>query len=571
MFEVDKDIRERIFLIKQRFEIENGRIVGSKNQFYKRESEEFMDYANSLDTTRFVYANLDYDKLRDAYKKRIKTIASLIRAISKNHQEEILNTLEYVRLMVTYDYVAASSNESDTNILNIAENLEGSGLNSAFLGRGNCMSQSSFTRDILNELGLEARILELGGKDIDSHADVLIAEKIVIDPTNYIGTIDSIAGGHLYEKYNLEQYNPLRNINAAVFQDTIKKMQIALIEYLGISKISETLNLTNFDNTKKQFMIWVLIGKMLTHTNKPINSYTINLKGQEIEITRLVELFYLANNIPYRRNGTIKGKFEKETYDILETTIQGERIKIVPRQNISAVKNDKAAINPFAYTLDLQKTITYKEEYKEARDYVINNYSKIEDLLKGVKPLPKEEIKEETLNILEFLNPEVLWDYAFGYKKLPNTRTINNLAREFYVAAKDYAILCSNPMSAKATPTPSKREIDDDYILVYKTMGNAILKYLEMLKDKKSVSIKLSDILNYAKMINQNDPDLVDNLDRCFNPMASKNWSQVGERAYDDNKTREIIKKYIVTLYKCIEDYGLDKVTNIYQVKNKTY
>ena len=126
-------------------------------------------------------------------------------------------------------------------------------------------------------------------------------------------------------------------------------------------------------------------------------------------------------------------------------------------------------------------------------------------------------------------------------------------------------------MSAKETSTPSKREVDDDYILVYKAMGSAILKYLEMLRDRQSVSIKLSDILNYAKMINQDNPDLVDNLDSCFNPLASKNWSQIGARTYDDAKTREIIKKYIVTLYKCIEDYGLDKVNNIYKISNKTY
>ena len=197
MFEVEKDIRERIFLIKQRFEIENGRIIGSKNQFYKRESEEFMDYANSSEMARFVYANLDYDKMLNTYKKRLKTIASLIRAISKNHQEEILNTLEYIRLMVTYDYVAATSDNNDDNILNIAENLEGSGLNAALLGRGNCMSQSSLARDIFTELGLQARIIELGGKGIESHADVLIAEKIIVDPTNYKGTVNSIAGGHL--------------------------------------------------------------------------------------------------------------------------------------------------------------------------------------------------------------------------------------------------------------------------------------------------------------------------------------------------------------------------------------
>ena len=438
------------------------------------------------------------------------------------------------------------------------------------LGRGNCETQASFCRDIFQELGIESRVLELGGKDLDSHADVLIAEKIVVDPTNYVGTIDSIAGGHLYERYNLDQYNPLRNINEKVFQDTIKKMQIALIEFLGISKISEELNLEGFDKTKRQFMIWVLVGKMLTHTNKPINSYTVNLKGCEIEITRLVELFYIANNIPYRRTGVVPGKFEKETYDVFETTLENERVKIVPRQNIGAVANAKASINPFSYTLDLKQTKTYREKYKVARDYIINNYSKVEELLKQEKeiqiPTKKVEVpNQENLELIEFLRPEILWDYAFGYQKLPNTRTINNLSREFFVAAKDFAILCSNPMSSKATPTPSRREIDDDYILVYNAMGSAILKYLEMLKNRKSVAIKLSDMLNYAKMINQDNPDLIDNLDRCFNPMASKNWAQIGDRTYSDEKTREIIKKYIVTMFKCIELYGIDKVRYIYQ------
>ncbi len=573
MFEVEKDIRERIFLIKQRFEIENGKIVASKNQFYKRETEGFMDYANSLDVTKFVFANLDYDKMLKVYKKRVKTAASLIRAISKNHQEEIINTLEYMRIMTTYDYVASANDHSDKNIINIAENLEGSGLNAAITGRGNCQSQASYCRDILNELGIEARVLELGHKNVDSHADVLIANKIVVDPTNYVGTIESIAGGHLYEKYNLEQYNPLRSIDQKDFSSICKKMQVALIEYLGISNISELLNLKSYDKTTRQFMIWVLIGKMLTHANKPINSYTINLKGHEIEITRLVELFYIENGISYKRSGHIPGKFEGETYDILETILDSEKVKIVPRQNISAVENKKAAINPFAYTQDMQSTKTYKEKYKVARDYIVNNYFKVEDLLKRT-PLKNDSektvVKEnENISILEFLNPEILWDYAFGYKKLPNTRSINELSREFYVAARDFAILCSNSVSGKATSTPSKRELDYDYIKIYNAMGKAILKYLEMLRGRQSTAIKLSEVLNYAKQINQDDPELIENLDICFNPNSSKNFGQVGVRVYDEEKTREIIKKYIVTLFKCIEIYGFDKVNStISQTRN---
>ncbi len=362
----ERDIREHIFMIGESFVIENGHLVGIKPKYNFEYREDWLNYANATLENRQVFSATDYDETVMLYQNAVEKASDLISSCAHDDLEKVICTMEYMRLMVTYEFVCEVGEENRDELPNHAHTFSGSGLNAAIMGRGICQSQAAFCRDVLNNLGIDAR--KLGLTTID-HADVLVEEQGVLDPTNYVGTIDSLAGGHLFKKARLENYSDFSWIDQTVFNNATNRMQQALIRYLEVDTISEQLGLSTLNITEKQFVIWCFLAKHIALYDKPENSYTIGLRNHEIEITNLLELFYKANYIPINRSKHTNGRFRHETYDIFETTLEGNTMMIVPRISIKEGEDMHGQITPIAYYPNFKSYKIYKDEVLKAKAY----------------------------------------------------------------------------------------------------------------------------------------------------------------------------------------------------------
>lgn len=369
---IEENIKSHVFMIKDSFNIENNKIVSVKNK-YASEYAGFESYANSNNQTRSIFACTDESILIKIYKEKIKYVCDLINSVTNNDMEKLICTMEFMRLMVTYEFICAPGNENNETIKNSSHTFSGSGLNAAITGRGICQSQASFCRDILNELGIDARFYPLHGSN-GSHADVLVENQGILDPTNYIGSINTLAGGHLFKEYGLEgKFSDFNFLDKSVFEDCKSRFQKELIKSLGIDKISELLGFDKLSQDDKQFAIWYLITKNIEILDLPINSTTVNVTGNSIEISNLLELFYIANNIPFERAGIVKGKFEHEYYSVYKTVIKDKKVKIIPRF-IMGIKPDKTrGLTPIFYDESFSNYEVYTDDFIRVKQ-VIDGY-----------------------------------------------------------------------------------------------------------------------------------------------------------------------------------------------------
>lgn len=62
---------------------------------------------------------------------------------------------------MTYDFGAGKEINKKRKYRNIGQAINGSGIISAFTGRGICQNQAALCRDILNKLGINAQVLPL--------------------------------------------------------------------------------------------------------------------------------------------------------------------------------------------------------------------------------------------------------------------------------------------------------------------------------------------------------------------------------------------------------------------------
>ena len=374
MSQLEYDIKNHFFIIHESFNINNGMIVSIKPK-YKFEYSGFESYANSNSRTRSIFACSDEKRLLNIYKSIVENVGEIISSVASNDLEKIICCMEYMRLMVTYEFVCKAGDENKKTIPNSKHTFAGSGLNAAILGRGICQSQASFCRDILEYLKIPVRFLGMGGRS--SHADVLIGNKYVLDPTNYSGSIRSLSGGHLFTEYKLnEKYEDFSFLNQEFFDKCKEKMQEKLINVLKIDKISDFLGFDRLSSDEKQFAIWFIIMRNIELYDMPINSTTININGYNIEISNLFELFYKANNIPFTLEQFTRGRFDSEYYPIYLTKLKDKLVKIVPRY-IVAVNT----IRPFSYSETLTETNLYSDEFSKIASLLLSTNVSFNDIL----------------------------------------------------------------------------------------------------------------------------------------------------------------------------------------------
>ncbi|MDO4282413.1 MAG: hypothetical protein Q4D02_02150 [Clostridia bacterium] len=305
------------------------------------------DYMNNTkESTRFY--SMDKEELYDRYIKEVNLVSSAIGNDGFTEKEKILNALEYTRFMCCYENFPSGS----------ISDISQSGLNAAILGKGVCASQAFFLRDVLRSSGvnsiecqnyMDASLFtedQKAEKSINHMSTLSILQNgnvVYLDPTNYSGSAKKLrmsseewphvstkkVFGYGNDEYytNLESYNKIYNPiyeqakklmgeevserksifnSLEVSDEEILKARSAvsscIIGRYRIDEISDELGIKDAKtDLEKQLLIlgYVENNIVSNNTDRKMNFRTVLIGDKEIEVSKLMELFYIANDIPY--------------------------------------------------------------------------------------------------------------------------------------------------------------------------------------------------------------------------------------------------------------------------------
>lgn len=243
------------------------------------------------------------------YEKNLEHIVGMIYNENFSKKQNVLNVLEYMRIMTMYENVKQKTS-ADKEIMDLSRYP----LFLSVFGKGFCYSQAKFARDILLHMGLRA-----GDFDIDiykynskwlktgiPHQDTSVEidnEYYTIDPTEYDGTLDGMQ--FKVHPQNAKKIRALKvRTDFSATQEEIKESRnfvlSKLVKELGIDKISKELKLENKKDLQKQCTIMAFVESRLNLTkNLETHMSSANLNGINLEVGKLIELFFYQNNINY--------------------------------------------------------------------------------------------------------------------------------------------------------------------------------------------------------------------------------------------------------------------------------
>lgn len=300
-------------------------------------SSNMCEYFQQLETeARFRYI-LDSTpiKLFHDYKKNIKHIVEMIYNPKFSKKQNVLNVLEYARVMVMYENVKRKYT-ADRQIMDLSRYP----IFLSVYGKGFCYSQARFTRDILLEMGFRAADFYIdvykstnNQEEGIPHQQTLVEldnDCYFIDSTDYYGSLDGVQF-----KVQPENQEKLKSVGVrtdfSATQEEIRKSRnyvlSKLVKELEIDKISRQLKLDEKGDLEKQCVIMAFVESRLNLTkNLETHMASANLNGVNIEVGKLIELFLFQNNIEY----DIECKRENRKDTIYKTKIGQNEISVCP-------------------------------------------------------------------------------------------------------------------------------------------------------------------------------------------------------------------------------------------------
>lgn len=201
------------------------------------------------------------------YERNLKHIAEMIYNPQFSNKQNVLNVLEYMRIMTMYENVKQKK-EADFQIIELSRYP----IFLSVFGKGVCYSQARFTRDILLHMGINAVDFYT---EIDNnyykrgipHQQTLLNldnNYYFIDATDYNGTLDGIQFELQQQNKNKLERSGIRTDFSAT-QEEIKKSRefvlTKLIKELGIDQISKQLRLEEKEELYKQCVIMAYVEK----------------------------------------------------------------------------------------------------------------------------------------------------------------------------------------------------------------------------------------------------------------------------------------------------------------------
>ncbi len=378
------------------------------------------------------------------YEKKLKNIAEMIYNPMFSKKQNILNVLEYIRIMTMYENVKQETDE-DKEILKVNKHP----IFLAFMGKGVCFAQAKFARDILLHLGIKAEDVRVSMYNsylnkISEHQDVIAEidnnEKAYIDPSSYNGTLDGIQ--FEIQKQNKKKIEKV-GVQTEFFatQEEIKKSRDfifpKLIKMIGIDKISKQLKLQYKSNLEKQCTIMAFVESRINLTydlNTTIASANVN--EYNIEVGKLMELFYYHNNIEYK----LQCEGDKRN-TIYETKIGNCETCFYPKLAYNSKEKAKILLNQTHYIRKGENNVTLlyslNEDMNETYTHFINQgrlevlYITINDICRAnnldiniFMKEPIENMKKYAANIN--VNPEIMKTITqyleIKHKLIPNSK-----------------------------------------------------------------------------------------------------------------------------------------------------
>lgn len=397
------------------------------------DKEKYNSYMDASSASR-VFFTADPKELIEKYFQEIESVSSFLGNSSYSPKQIILNFMEYIRMSGMYENLSSSSVKNQVAYPGLSQ----SGLSIAILGKGVCKSQAEFLSHLLIASNMQGYNYQVQfydkktGDYIDSHevvtAELLEGENYFLDPTFYNGSVDSLKGS-----FDMADLSEERRSTLSILEPTEKEIEGAreiaqsyLIRRFGIKEISEQLGLEDCGDLEKQMRILTFMERNLAPTNHELSIRSVVMGSHELEVGKLLELFYKANGIPY------KIQFNEGKQNTVYTTmIDGVECSIFPKIAFSNTKSMLSA--QLHYYRDVDGKLQYlwaasKEKIEDKKLVKINGveyeaskekFDEIRDLIqKGRKIADEVKIPQETIDIDE---PIFEWGDSQGEERVQKT------------------------------------------------------------------------------------------------------------------------------------------------------
>lgn len=358
-------------------------------------SDRINSYMNASSASR-AFFNATSKELIEKYFQEIESVSSCLGNSSYSPKQIILNFMEYIRMSGMYENFPENSEEFP-NVTQLSQ----TGLNIAILGKGVCSSQAEFLNHLLIASDMQSYNYGVmlydkeNGNFSGSHAVVTVEvsddDNIFLDPTLYDGSIESLEGSFDSADLTEERRNTLSILDATEqeIEEARENAQNYLIRRYGIEEISQQLGLESCSDLEKQIRILTFMEKNLAPTNQELSIRSVVMGSHELEVGKLLELFYKANEIPYEFQPYGDSKSEI----MYSTTIDGIEYCIAFENAFDSVDSN-LSIDYLYLTIDGEGNLALLSEEKvdEMRP-MIHEGRKIADRVK----IPQEIIDEQVI------------------------------------------------------------------------------------------------------------------------------------------------------------------------------
>lgn len=273
-----------------------------------------------------LYGEESNEELLCNYRDKLKKVRAFL--YDKDKEQFILNILEFLKFAV--------ADEEYIGIPGILyyESLDNYPYTSLLLGKGTSYSQASLFIEILDDP--EYGFTEISRTEDENpyitleRYNVILKGNEYIDPYHYSGSKRNITTYH---------YNTLiqdMNFSEEKRKKAKDKVTSHLIDKLKIREISKELESIQTATPMLDRIIAYIKGKSKKRSVE-VKYHVIEIEGMRIESSRLLELFLIANNIPY----TIEKSTTKENSKFI---IDGNQKNSIDINRILEVSNENKKV-----------------------------------------------------------------------------------------------------------------------------------------------------------------------------------------------------------------------------------
>lgn len=261
-----------------------------------------------------LYGEKSAEELMVSYLKEIEHI--IVDLAAKHDYQYLANILEYFRFMCMRENI-----EGAIPGIEFYENLSDSKFSSILLGKASAEGQVAAAIDLLSNR-MKASMCTIGFVPIEetnntnrSYACLALSEdtgKHYVDIFRYAGKMK--ANPTLVAKNYVDEIYPIV-LDDRSLRDAKKRVSKVLIKKLKINKILESLNLEGLSEKEKndKFIEYIKTNQD-DYEDIRVNANTIVVNGHLMEVSRLLELFYIASKIRYR---LIDNQKENSTFEVI--------------------------------------------------------------------------------------------------------------------------------------------------------------------------------------------------------------------------------------------------------------